>query len=100
MIAAALEERADTRRRDVKFSLRASAQDKQLIDKAAKVVGQSTTDFMIDSARKRAEEVLLDQTFFKLNAERFEAFVAVLDNPPVPSNELRKLLQSKSPWEK
>lgn len=93
-------DRDDTRRRDVKINLRAPAQTKEIIDKAAKVVGMTLTDFMIDTARQRAEEILLDQRFFALDEEKFAQFIAVLDQPPAPSEELRKLLLSKAPWDK
>ncbi len=36
-------------------------------------------DELGESARKSAMDVLLDQRLFTLNAERFKAFVAVLD---------------------
>jgi uncharacterized protein (DUF1778 family) len=96
----AVAERDNARRRDVNINLRASAQTKNVIDSAAKAVGKSLTDFVLDSALQRAEEVLLDQRFFKLDEEKFTAFMAVLDQPPAPSEELRKLLLAKAPWEK
>lgn len=95
-----LADREDARRRDVKINLRAPAQTKDIIDKAAKVVGKTLTDFMIESARQRAEQVLLDQRFFELDDDRFAEFIAILDRPPAPSAEFRKLLLRKSPWEK
>ena len=95
-----LAEREDTRRRGVNINLRATPQTKDLIDSAAKVVGKTLTDFVLDSARRSAEEVLLDQRIFMLDDEKHAAFMAVLDSPPAPSEELRKLLLSKSPWEK
>jgi uncharacterized protein (DUF1778 family) len=37
---------------------------------------------MIDSARREAIDVLLDQRLFVLDAERHDAFMHALDNPP------------------
>jgi uncharacterized protein (DUF1778 family) len=41
----------------------------------------------------------LDQVEFLLDDEAYEAFVAMLDAPPPPSDELRKLLLTRPPWE-
>lgn len=35
-----------------------------------------------------------------LNAERYEAFIQTLEAPPPPNEKLKRLLASKSPWEK
>lgn len=43
--------------------------------------------------------VNLDQVEFRLDDEAYEAFVALLDSPPPPSDELRKLLLTRPPWE-
>jgi uncharacterized protein (DUF1778 family) len=95
-----LADQDDGRRRDVKINLRAPAQTKDLIESAARVVGKTLTDFVLDSAKRRAEEVLLDQRFFALDDAKFAAFMSVLDCAPAPSEELRKLLLDKAPWEK
>jgi uncharacterized protein (DUF1778 family) len=56
-------------------------------------------DELGESARKSAMDVLLDQRLLTLNAERFKAFMAVLDRPPAPNEKLKALLASKAPWE-
>ena len=47
---------------------------------------------MIDSARKIAIDVLLDQRLFVLDPGRYDA-VQALDNPPAPGPKLRYLLR-------
>jgi uncharacterized protein (DUF1778 family) len=81
------------------MSLRMDEETRQLIDKAASVVGQNRTDFMLSSARDRATEVLLNQTFFRLPTPDWEAFVSALDDPPPPNAKLKALLARKAPWE-
>jgi uncharacterized protein (DUF1778 family) len=71
-----------------------------LIDDAAAAVGATRTHFMIESARSRAEDVLLDRRMFTLEPDRFDAFVDVLDNPPAPGARLRALVRRKAAWEK
>jgi len=99
--AAAVAHRNDADdRRGVIINLRASANLRDLIDRAAALLGQNRTEFMLDSARLRAEDVLLDQRLFFLNETQYQEFLDLLDAPPKPSEELRRLLTKKAPWEK
>ena len=80
-------------------NLRIETQTRQLIDDAAAVLGKTRTEFMIESARKVAIDVLLDQRLFVLDPERYDAFVHALDNPPAPGPKLRALLRRAPAWE-
>jgi uncharacterized protein (DUF1778 family) len=86
-------------RRDVTINLRASTGLRDLIDRAAAALGQNRSEFMLDTARKRAEDVLLDQQLFELDDDRYQQFLALIDNPPEPNEALKKLLATKAPWE-
>jgi uncharacterized protein (DUF1778 family) len=81
------------------INLRVSHETRNLIDAAASVVGKTRTEFMLESARQHAIDVLLDQRLFILKPEQHDAFMRVLDNPPAPSAALKKLLASKAPWD-
>jgi uncharacterized protein (DUF1778 family) len=50
------------------INLRIEAQTRRLIDDAAAVLGKTRTEFMIESARNAATDVLLDQRLFELRA--------------------------------
>lgn len=91
------EERAP---RDVSINLRASRQQRSLIDRAAEAVGKSRSDFMLEAARREAEAVLLDRRYFALDAEAFNAFLERLDAPPKADARLRRLLREKAPWDR
>jgi uncharacterized protein (DUF1778 family) len=80
------------------INLRVDAQTRQLIDEAAAVLGKTRTDFMIDSARRDAVDVLLDQRLFVLDSQRFDEFMHALDNPPPPGPKLRALLRRVPAW--
>jgi uncharacterized protein (DUF1778 family) len=80
------------------INLRIVAQTRQLIDDAAAVLGKTRTEFMVDSARAQAIDVLLDQRLFVLDAERYDAFMQALDNPPAPGPKLRALLRRTPQW--
>jgi uncharacterized protein (DUF1778 family) len=77
-----------------------SRQSKELIDEAADAVGKTRSEFMVESARLHAIDVLLDKRLFALGAEQYEAFLKALDAPPVPNEKLRKLMKDKAPWER
>jgi uncharacterized protein (DUF1778 family) len=66
-----------------------------LIDRAAHVQGKSRSDFMVDAARRAAEEAILDQTYFELDAADYASFVDILDNPPPPGPKLKALMKRK-----
>lgn len=82
------------------INLRIEAQTRQLIDEAAAVLGKTRTEFMIDSARAQAIDVLLDQRLFVLDPDRYDAFVHALDAPPPPGQCLKALLGRVPAWEK
>lgn len=81
------------------INLRIESHTRQLIDDAAAVLGKTRTEFMIDSARSLAIDVLLDQRLFVLDSDRYDAFIHALDNPPAPGPKLRALLRRVPAWE-
>ena len=82
------------------INLRIEANTRQLIDDAAVILGKTRTEFMIESARRQAIDVLLDQRLFVLDSERYDAFMRALDNPPAPGSKLRSLLRLIPAWQK
>lgn len=82
------------------INLRASQKQKALIDRAAEVLGRSRSDFMLDTACREAEMVLLDRRYFALSREVFERFTALLDTPPARNQKLRRFLRTKAVWDK
>ena len=82
------------------INLRIEAGTRRLIDNAAASLGKTRTEFMIESARALAIDVLLDRRFFALAPERYDAFVQALDNPPAPGAKLRSLLRRTPAWQK
>jgi uncharacterized protein (DUF1778 family) len=92
---------AFTRRRvDTTINVRVSTLWRDLIDTAANVLGKTRTDFIVESAQRHAIDVLLDQRFFSLEGDDYEAFLQALDNPPPPSDRLKSLMAEKAPWQK
>jgi uncharacterized protein (DUF1778 family) len=90
----------DTTSRGETINLRANIQQKALIDRAAKALGRSRSDFMLETACREAESVLLDRRYFVVPEKAFKEFTAMLDRPPKDNPRLRRLLHTKSPWDR
>lgn len=79
--------------RDRRFQLRATASEETLIKVAAEREGVSVTDFILRSARERAEKALSDQTRFVIDDKQWKAFLVALDRPTRDKPRLRRLFQ-------
>jgi uncharacterized protein (DUF1778 family) len=90
-------QRGTTRREALK--IRIKPQVRELIDRAAELVGKNRTDFVLDAARRAAEDTLLDRTFFTVSPKAYRQFLARLDTPPRPNKRLLKSMQTPAPWE-
>jgi uncharacterized protein (DUF1778 family) len=90
---------APARRKDDVIQIRASAEAKAILNRAAALRGQKLSEFMLESARRQAEETILDQRTFFLDDEAHARFLAMLDSPPASSAEARARLRRKVPWE-
>ena len=84
----------------VSINIRAKTRQRDLIDRAAERLGRSRSDFMLEAACNKAEDVLLDHAFFSVDANTFAKFQALLDKPLPTTDKLRRLLNTKAPWEK
>jgi len=82
------------------INLRASKRQKLLLDRAAEALGRSRSDFMLSTACREAESVLLDRCYFALSDDAFQRFTNMLDSPPKENPGLRRLLRTKAPWDK
>ena len=78
-------------------NLRVRKDIRDLIDHAAKMQGRSRSDFMIDAARRAAEEALLDRTLVQIDRQTYERFLAVLDQPP-GGDGYERLMHASRPW--
>ncbi len=56
--------------RDAAINLRALPQQRDLIDRAAQLLGKSHSDFVLEAAYEKARSVVLDQVFFSLDEDR------------------------------
>jgi len=87
-------------RKDDVIQIRTSAETKAVLNRAATLRGQKLSEFMLDSARRRAEETILDQRTFFLDPRAHVQFLAMLDHPAKPANGVRARLKRTPPWER
>jgi len=80
------------------LNIRIASEARNLIDRGAKARGQNRTDFILDAARRAAEDALLDRALISVNAKAYAAFVARLDEPAKPNAQLRRTMQAPLPW--
>jgi uncharacterized protein (DUF1778 family) len=78
-------------------NLRVRIDTRELIDRAAKAHGKSRSEFMIDAARRAAEDALLDQTLVRVDHETYDHFLKVLDQPP-SGKGFDRLMKAPKPW--
>jgi uncharacterized protein (DUF1778 family) len=90
---------APTARRQT-LNLRIKAEERDLIDRAARAIGKNRTEFILDVTRRAAEEAVLDQALLRVGSEAFASFQARLDAPPEPNERLRKTMHARPPWDK
>ncbi|TPJ24626.1 DUF1778 domain-containing protein [Mesorhizobium sp. B2-7-2] len=85
----------DTRAKPVNLRIREDI--RILIDRAAKIRGKTRSDFMIDAAYRAAEDTLLDQTLIKVDAESYQHYLDILDQPP-SGEGFARLMNAPRPW--
>jgi uncharacterized protein (DUF1778 family) len=88
------------KRKRTTLNLRIKPALRGLIDTAAALSDKNRTDFVLDAARRAAEDALLDRTIFRVHPKAYAEFLVRLDAPPRPNSRLRRSLRTPAPWEK
>lgn len=86
----------DTNARPVNLRIREDV--RRVIDRAASLRGKTRSDFMIDAAYRAAEETLLDQTLVRVDADSYQHYLDVLDQPP-SGEGFERLMKAPKPWQ-
>ena len=82
------------------LNLRIKPELRGLIDRAAQLAGKNRTDFVLDAARRAAEDALLDRTVFSVSPKAYAEFLTRLDAPPQPNDRLRRTMRTAAPWDR
>ncbi|MQA22706.1 type II toxin-antitoxin system TacA family antitoxin [Rugamonas rivuli] len=91
---------ADTQSKPETLTIRMGSEERNLIERAARLSGKSRDDFILDVLRRASEDALLDQINIVASPEAYAEFLARLESPPAPNARLLKTMQTKAPWDK
>ena len=89
-------ETPDRSNRDARLNVRLASAQAQLIKQAADSQDKSITDFVISSASAAAEQVLADRRWFRMSAEAWSSYEALLDRPAIYKPRLSELLRDET----
>ena len=73
-----------------RFDIRLPASAKNLLQKAADINGSTLTALVLGAAMDKAREIMQAHQLLVLNTEDWNAFLAVLENPPEPNDVLKQ----------
>ncbi|EBG2148417.1 DUF1778 domain-containing protein [Salmonella enterica] len=82
--------------RDKQINVRATEEERAVIDYAASLLNKNRTDFIIEQAVHEAQNIILDQRVFVLDDARYKTFIEQLE-APVQNVEGRKRLMDVQP---
>ena len=85
--------------RNKQINVRASEEERAVIDYAASLVNKNRTDFIIEKAVHEAQNIILDQRVFVLDDARYQAFIEQLEAPVQNLEGRQHLMDVKPEWE-
>ncbi len=80
----------------VRINLRTSPEAKALIERAAAIMGSTVSGFMLQNAYEAATRVVAQQEVITLSDRDRDAFLAMLDNSPEPTQALIDLMHGRA----
>lgn len=81
------------------LNVRIKSGQRELIERAAKELDRSVSEFVRDAAVKEARHALMDRTTFQVDDETWQRFTDALDAPTKDNPRLRDLMSRKPVWE-
>jgi len=89
---------APTRARDRRLEVRTTAEERDLIDRAAEASGTDLTSFVVEHLTDAARQVLADRDSFTLDTEAAAEWERVNRRPAKELAGLKRLMQRPSPF--
>ena len=84
--------------RDNQINVRATDEERAVIDYAAGLVNKTRTDFIIENAVLEAQNIILDQRVFVLDEENYKSFLDLLEGPTLNSAGRERLMDVDPEW--
>ena len=79
--------------RQSRIDIRTTTDAKKLIETAASYMGLTASSFILETVVERASSILNRAQHITLNESQSKRFLELLDNPPEPHQNLKKLFQ-------
>mgnify|MGYP001598031606 CR=1 FL=1 len=83
-----------TTNKTARLEARVTEEQKNLLQRAAMLPGQSLSEFIVNSARDAAVRTISDFELISLTTQERDAFVATLLNPPAPGARLQQAAEN------
>ena len=84
--------------RENQINIRATDEERAVIDYAASLVNKNRTDFIIELAYQEAKNIILDQRLFVLDDECYDSFITQLEAPVQTAEGRERLMAVKPEW--
>ena len=84
--------------RENQINIRATDEERAVIDYAASLVNKNRTDFIIELAYQEAKNIILDQRLFVLDDECYDSFITQLEAPVLNAEGRERLMAVKPEW--
>ncbi len=78
------------RARTLRLEARVTADQKELIERAAAYQGRTVSEFVVNTVQEAAKAVIHEHEVLRLNGSQSRAFVESLVNPPEPNGALQQ----------
>lgn len=84
--------------RENQINIRATDEERAVIDYAASLVNKNRTDFIIELAYQEAKNIILDQRLFVLDDECYDSFITQLEASVQNAEGRERLMAVKPEW--
>jgi uncharacterized protein (DUF1778 family) len=91
--------RTPPEQKETRLSIRASESEKNILAQAARARHMNTSQFVLQSSLDAAQQILVEQSEFRLSPEQWQAFCARLDEPARVVPEIRQLFAEPDPYD-
>ena len=76
--------------KNARLEARITAEQKELIERAAGYEGRSVSDFVVATVQEAARAVIQEHELLRLNESQSREFIETLLNPPEPNESLQQ----------
>lgn len=85
-------------RQEQRFNFRLSKDNKELLERAASLEGKNLKEFVQGAALEEARRVLLERSIISMDNEERDAFLALLQSDPEPTQAATRAANDYLAW--